>query len=53
MLKELLAQGAKNRVIPCITDPKAAEEPKKTAKVGDEVTLTVGGWYDEFSGTPC
>ncbi len=52
MVKELLAQGAKNWVIPCITDPKVAQEIKKTAKVGDKVTVTVGGWYDEFSGTP-
>jgi microcystin degradation protein MlrC len=52
MLKELLAQNAKNWVIPCITDPKAAEWLEKNAKVGDKVSLTVGGWYDEFSGSP-
>jgi microcystin degradation protein MlrC len=52
MLKELLRQGAKNWAIPCITDPKAAADLEKNHKVGDRVTLTIGGWYDEFSGTP-
>ena len=52
MLKELLAQGTKNWVIPCITDPKASKELELNHEVGDEVELTIGGWYDEFSGTP-
>ncbi|MDP2858861.1 MAG: M81 family metallopeptidase [Bacillota bacterium] len=51
-LKELLRQGAKNWAIPCITDAKAATDLEKNHKVGDEVTLTIGGWYDQFSGTP-
>ncbi len=52
MLKELLAQKAKNWVIPCITDPKAARWLEDNSKVGDKVELIIGGWYDEFSGTP-
>jgi len=52
MLKELLRQGAKDWAIPCITDAKAAADLEKNHKVGDEVTLTIGGWYDQFSGTP-
>lgn len=52
MLRELIAQGAKNWVIPCIADPKAAKWLETNSKVGDSVTLSVGGWYDEFSGTP-
>lgn len=52
MLKELLAQGAKNWVIPCITDPKAAKWLEANSKVGDRVSLSIGGWYDQFSGTP-
>lgn len=50
MLKELLRQGAKNWGIPGITDPKAAEWLEKNAKVGDTVTIKIGGWYDETSG---
>jgi len=52
MLQELLAHGTKNWAIPCITDPKAAAWLEKNAKVGDTVTLKIGGWYDENSGEP-
>ncbi len=52
MLKELLTQGAKNWVIPCITDPKAAKWLEANSKAGDNVSLSIGGWYNEFSGTP-
>lgn len=52
MLKELLSQGVKNWVIPGITDPKAAAWLEANARIGDTVTLTIGGWYDEFSGDP-
>jgi microcystin degradation protein MlrC len=52
MLKELLRQGAKNWGIPGITDPKAAAWLEQNAKVGDTVTVKIGGWYDENSGEP-
>lgn len=52
MLKELLRQGAKNWGIPGITDPKAAAWLEENAKVGDTVTVKIGGWYDENSGEP-
>lgn len=52
MLKELLAQGAKNWGIPGITDRKAAEYLEQNHRVGDRVTLKIGGWYDQFSGEP-
>jgi microcystin degradation protein MlrC/catechol 2,3-dioxygenase-like lactoylglutathione lyase family enzyme len=52
MLKELLRHPIGNWAIPGITDPKIAKELEDTAKAGDTVTVTVGGWYDEFSGTP-
>jgi len=52
MLKELLRQGAKNWGIPGITDPKAAAWLEQNAKVGDTVTIKIGGWYDENSGEP-
>lgn len=50
MLKELLRQGAKNWGIPGIADPKAAKWLEDNARVGETVTVKIGGWYDEFSG---
>lgn len=44
ILKELLEQGAANFAIPGIADPKVAYELERTAKVGDVVTVKVGGW---------
>lgn len=52
MLKELLRQGAKNWGIPGIADPKAAKWLEENAKVGQTVTVKIGGWYGEFSGEP-
>ncbi len=52
MLKELLGHSVGNWAIPGITDPKAAREVESSAKVGDTVTVSIGGWYDEFSGNP-
>ncbi len=52
VLKELLAQGAKNWAIPGIADPVAAADLEKNHKVGDRVTISIGGWYNELSGTP-
>ena len=52
LLKELIKSGAKNWAIPYVADPKACEELEKKHKVGDTVTVTIGGWYDQFSGTP-
>ncbi|MGE5560711.1 MAG: M81 family metallopeptidase [Chloroflexota bacterium] len=52
MLRELLAQGARNWGIPGITDPQAAARLEADHKVGDTVTLKIGGWYDEHSGEP-
>ena len=52
LLKELIKKGARNWAVPCIADPKACEYLEKNHKVGDVVTVTIGGWYDQFSGTP-
>lgn len=52
MLKELLARGASNWAIPGITDARAARCLEQNHKVGDTVTLEIGGWYDRFSGEP-
>ncbi len=52
MLRELLAQGASNWAIPGITDRRAAHYLEANHSVGEHVTLEIGGWYDENSGTP-
>ena len=52
VLRELLAQGATNWAIPGIADPPAAAALEQNHKVGDEVTLSIGGWYNDNSGTP-
>ena len=52
LLKELMKKGARNWAVPCIADPNACEYLEKNHKTGDTVTITAGGWYDQFSGTP-
>jgi microcystin degradation protein MlrC len=52
LLKELIKSGAENWAVPCIADPKACVELEKNHKAGEVVTVTAGGWYDEFSGAP-
>lgn len=52
VLKELLAQGAVNWAIPGIADPKASHYLADNHKVGDTVTISVGGWASEHSGSP-
>lgn len=52
ILHELLRQGARNFGIPGIADPEAAHMLERTAKVGDQVTVSIGGWASEHSGTP-
>lgn len=52
VLKELLAQKAINFAIPGIADHKVAKELEQKAKIGDFVTVVVGGWASAHSGTP-
>jgi len=52
VLKELLAQGAKNFGIPGMSDPQAAKYLAENHQVGDSVTISIGGWASEYSGTP-
>lgn len=52
VLRELLSQGAKNWAIPGIADHVAARYLEQNHKVGDTVTIKVGGWYNELSGEP-
>jgi len=52
VLKELLSQGAANFGLPGIADPRVARHLEQTATVGQVVTVSVGGWASEYSGTP-
>ncbi|QOR36551.1 M81 family metallopeptidase [Clostridium sp. 'deep sea'] len=52
VLKELLLQGAKNFAMPGIADPVATAYLAKNHKIGDTVTVKIGGWASEFSGDP-
>jgi microcystin degradation protein MlrC len=52
ILEELIRQGAANFCIATIADEKAINEIIAKAKVGDEVTVKVGGYADQFAGNP-
>lgn len=52
ILEELIRQGAKNFCITTLADEKAVNEIASKAKVGDTVTVSVGGYADQFSGNP-
>ena len=52
ILEELLAQGLTGWVVPGIADPKAAKYLEDNHKVGDKVSVTIGGWASQFSGNP-
>jgi len=51
VLEELMRQGAKNFCITTISDEKALGE-LKTKKVGDQLSVNVGGYQDQFAGKP-
>lgn len=52
VLKELLRQKATNWAIPGIADPKASHYLADNHKIGDTVTMSIGGWASEHSGEP-
>lgn len=52
VLRQLLAQGAKNFAIPGIADPTATHALAAEHQVGDTVTVQIGGWASEHSGAP-
>lgn len=52
VLKELIDQGAYNWAIPGLYDPVAVKQLETHGKLGDKVSLTVGGWYGDLSGQP-
>ena len=52
ILEELIRQGARNFCIATLRDEKAIAEIQAKTKVGDQVTVSVGGWTDKFAGSP-
>ncbi len=52
ILEELIRQGASNFCITTLADEKAVMEIASTAKVGDTLAVSVGGYADPFSGNP-
>lgn len=52
ILQELINQEAKNFCIATLRDEKAIEEIQSKAKVGESITINVGGYSDKFAGSP-
>jgi microcystin degradation protein MlrC len=52
ILDELIRQGAKRVCVATIADDKAIQEIKTKAKVGDTVSVSVGGYADQYAGKP-
>ncbi len=52
ILKELIAQGATNFCSTSIADPRVLDMLAKKHKVGDRVTVRIGGWVHPISGEP-
>jgi len=51
IVKELIEQGAKN-FLASVADPKVLTMLEEKHKVGDTVTVTIGGWVHPISGAP-
>ena len=52
ILRELIEQGAKNFCSTSIADPKVLDMLAAKHKVGDTVTVKIGGWVHPVSGAP-
>jgi microcystin degradation protein MlrC len=52
ILEEMIRQGAKKACVATISDAKAIDEIKAKAKVGDAVSLNVGGYADQYANKP-
>lgn len=52
VLAELLRQGAQNFALSGISDPAATRRLAAEHQVGDNVTVMIGGWASEYSGSP-
>ena len=52
VFKELLEQGARNFCTTSIADPEVLYGLERDQKVGDTVTVSIGGWVHPISGEP-
>ncbi|MCX6550516.1 MAG: MlrC C-terminal domain-containing protein, partial [Acidobacteria bacterium] len=52
ILEELIKQGGRRFCITTLADAKAIDAIKAKAKVGDRVSVAVGGYADAFAGRP-
>lgn len=52
VIRELLIQDARNWISTCVADPAVLNNLEENHKVGDQVTVSVGGWLDPISGEP-
>jgi len=52
ILEELIRQGAKNFCLATLRDERALEEIQAKYKVGDSISINLGGYSDEFAGSP-
>jgi len=52
ILEELIKQGAKNFCIATLRDEKAIEKIRANHKVGDKVSIDLGGYLDKYAGNP-
>jgi len=52
ILKELIKQGAENFCIATLRDEKAITKIEAGAKVGDPITINLGGYSDKYAGNP-
>ncbi len=52
ILEELIRQGARNFCITTLADERAVSEIASRYKAGDTLTISVGGYADEYAGNP-
>jgi len=52
ILEELIRQGGRNFCITTLADEKAVNEIASKNKAGDTVTVSVGGYADQYAGNP-
>jgi len=52
ILEELLKQGAKNFCLATLRDERALELIRTKHRVGDSLSINLGGYSDEFAGNP-
>lgn len=52
ILEELIKQGANNFCIATLRDEKAIEKIRANHKVGDTISIDLGGYSDKFAGNP-